>query len=694
MRDHQSSSSLPGLKTPVWTRKSNVPPPGMPDSERTSLADELADARVRIASDLSVWSRVRDVSARLVNNGDLEPLLAELLGVAVDVTSFNAGFIRVMSHGDIPARVIANTGGVSRMCRVSDKSVLDPQNGHLSFPDLRAIKTPQPDRLLIAAIESGFRGFHATPLMSRQGHMIGSITTLSNRPGATDERDQHVLDLLARQAADFIEWRMAGVMASQSDARLHSVLDSVPDAILTIDPRGRIWSANPATASILGYQPISIIGQSIGIILPERDREKWMSRLVKSISSDGFENFVIQRHEIRALHKDGAELEVELVVSAVEHQPIFTAVIRDLTERRATAARLRQSDRLAALGTLAAGLGHDMNNVLFPIRAHLNALSVAPVVKSQPGDTDHVTAIMDGVRYLQQLADGLHYLVNSDENSQDSGAGIRLAAWWAGTGALLSKSLPVHTEVKVAIRGDLPPVGVTASALTQAVLNLFVNAGEAIAARGADWRGHVRIAAVAAADGRSIVLSVEDNGIGMSEAVRASALDMFFTTKPRGLGSGLGLALVSRVAKQAGGSVMVESKEGTGTTISLELPFATQHRPSFSIKVAVSLADGRAAAFVQSVLISHGYESVKLDDAAEADVWLVDPRIVTPHDALVWSAKRHGRKVILFGKSHRLQRKDWRGIATGAVERAEDFEDLLVGINRACEIIHGSTDHA
>ena len=301
---------------------------------------------------------------------------------------------------------------------------------------------------------------------------------------------------------------------------------------------------------------------------------------------------------------------------------------------------------------------------------------------------------MDGVRYLQQLADGLHYLVNSDENSQDSGAGIRLAAWWAGTGALLSKSLPVHTEVKVAIRGDLPPVGVTASALTQAVLNLFVNAGEAIAARGADWRGHVRIAAVAAADGRSIVLSVKDNGIGMSEAVRASALDMFFTTKPRGLGSGLGLALVSRVAKQAGGSVMVESKEGTGTTISLELPFATQHRPSFSIKVAVSLADGRAAAFVQSVLISNGYESVKLDDAAEADVWLVDPRIVTPHDALVWSAKRHGRKVILFGKSHRLQRKDWRGIATGAVERAEDFEDLLVGINRACEIIHGSTDHA
>ena len=530
--------------------------------------------------------------------------------------------------------------------------------------------------------------------MSRQGHMIGSITTLSNRPGATDERDQHVLDLLARQAADFIEWRMAGVMASQSDARLHSVLDSVPDAILTIDPRGRIWSANPATASILGYQPISIIGQSIGIILPERDREKWMSRLVKSISSDGFENFVIQRHEIRALHKDGAELEVELVVSAVEHQPIFTAVIRDLTERRATAARLRQSDRLAALGTLAAGLGHDMNNVLFPIRAHLNALSVAPVVKSQPGDTDHVTAIMDGVRYLQQLADGLHYLVNSDENSQDSGAGIRLAAWWAGTGALLSKSLPVHTEVKVAIRGDLPPVGVTASALTQAVLNLFVNAGEAIAARGADWRGHVRIAAVAAADGRSIVLSVKDNGIGMSEAVRASALDMFFTTKPRGLGSGLGLALVSRVAKQARGSVMVESTEGTGTTISLELPFATQHRPSFSIKVAVSLADGRAAAFVQSVLVSNGYESVKLDDAAEADVWLVDPRIVTPHDALVWSAKRHGRKVILFGKSHRLQRKDWRGIATGAVERAEDFEDLLVGINRACEIIHGSTDHA
>jgi hypothetical protein len=179
----------------------------------------------------------------------------------------------------------------------------------------------------------------------------------------------------------------------------------------------------------------------------------------------------------------------------------------------------------------------------------------------------------------------------------------------------------------------------------------------------------------------------------MPESVRVRALDMFFTTKTRGLGTGLGLALVGRVVKQAGGSVLVESSEGIGTTISLELPFAANHEPEINIKVAVSLASGRASGFVQSALRSRGFASVTLDDATEADAWIVDPRVVTPREALVWSVAQRGRKVVLFGKAHRLQRQEWRGVAAGAVERTEDFEDLLVGVDRACAIIHGSHDH-
>ncbi len=692
MRKITSNSPAPG-------RKPNLPTSSIASSAVSSaVQSELADARVRIASDLSVWSRVRDVSARLVHNGELEPLLAELLNVAIAVTGVDAGFIRLMPKDGIPSRVVSAQGGVSRMLSVSEPSgelhsILQPSRSRISFPDLRSIQTVEQDELLRTAIASGFRGFQSTPLISRHGQVIGSITTLSNRPGSPDERDEHVLDLLSRQAADFIEWRIAGVEVSRTDARLHSVLDSVIDAIVTIDARGMIQSANPATFKIFGYPSDSLIGQSIGILVPERERSQWTSQFIASLNPRNHDAFIAKRIDLRARQKDGSEVDVELVVSMVEGQPTFTAVMRDVTERRSIAARLRQSDRLASIGTLAAGLGHDMNNVLFPIRAHLNALGARAGVSSPEMCTAHVDAIMQGVRYLQELADGLHFLVNDAGTSTNDGDGTRLAAWWASTGALLSRSLPAHTDVKVAIRGDLPAVGVTSQALTQAVLNLFVNAGEAIAARGADWQGQIRIAASASPGGRSIILSVTDNGIGMPESVRVRALDMFFTTKTRGLGTGLGLALVGRVVKQAGGSVLVESSEGIGTTISLELPFAANHEPEINIKVAVSLASGRASGFVQSALRSRGFASVTLDDATEADAWIVDPRVVTPREALVWSVAQRGRKVVLFGKAHRLQRQEWRGVAAGAVERTEDFEDLLVGVDRACAIIHGSHDH-
>jgi PAS domain S-box-containing protein len=638
------------------------------------------------------------VSARLVHNGELEPLLAELLDVAIAVTGVAAGFIQLNSKDGNPSRVIAETGGVSQITRVSEQStqhqsILLPGRSRVSFPDLRSITLAESDQMLAIAIASGFRGFQSTPLISRHGEMIGFITTLSHRPALSDDRDNHVLDLLSRQAADFIEWRMAGVQVSRTDARLNPVLDSVIDAIMTIDSHGMIQSANPASFKLFGFAPDSGIGQSIGIIMPEHERRQWVSKFIDSLPSKNLETFAPQRIDFRACHKDGSVAEIEMVLSAVPNQPLFTAVMRDVTERRAISGRLQQSDRLTSLGTLAAGLGHDMNNVLFPIRAHLNALSAQATVTAATSCLAHVKSIMEGVRYLQELADGLHYLVNDAGTSRHDGDGTRLATWWASTGALLSQSLPVHTDVKVAIRGDIPAVGVTAQALTQAVLNLFVNASEAITARGVGWQGRIQIAATAAPSGRSIILSVTDNGTGMPEAIRARALDMFFTTKSRGLGTGLGLALVSRVAKEAGGSVSVQSSEGTGTTISIELPFASNHLHKVELNVAISLADGRAAAFVQSALSARGVASVTLDNAAEADAWIVDPRVVTPHEALVWKMGRRGRKVVLFGKAHRLQRQEWRGLIAGAVERAEDFEDLLVGVDRAYTIINGVVHH-
>jgi signal transduction histidine kinase/mono/diheme cytochrome c family protein len=398
------------------------------------------------------------------------------------------------------------------------------------------------------------------------------------------------------------------------------------------------------------------------------------------------------RHEVAALRKDGSTVHVELIVSEVVPKQLFTAVMRDVTERKESDARLRQSDRLSALGALAAGLGHDMNNVLLPVRAHLNVLAAGAAKLGHTECTGHINEIGKSVVYLQQLADGLHYLVTDAGHADGGEDGARLAAWWAQSGSLLSRTLPPLSKVKASIPAYLPMVRVSAHALTQAVLNLFVNAGEAIAARGDGTLGDVRIGATVTPDGRAVVLSVRDNGIGMSEAVRARAQDMFFTTKSRGLGTGLGLAMVSRIATECGGSLSIASEPGKGTTMSLVLP-VVEDETDTSTRIALTSDDGRAAALLQSSLRAHGFASVTIDEADDADVWVADPRTVSVVDAKAWLAARTDRSLVLLGAPGTDIRNDWRGIPASVIKTDFGIDSLMAGVDRVCSIIHRRNDN-
>ncbi|MCA9285747.1 MAG: response regulator, partial [Phycisphaerales bacterium] len=229
-------------------------------------------------------------------------------------------------------------------------------------------------------------------------------------------------------------------------------------------------------------------------------------------------------------------------------------------------------DRLAALGTLAAGLGHDMNNVLLPVRAHLNALRAGDGEHPLPDSArHHIDAVSTSIAYLQQLADGLHFLAMDSEQETARGESVELGAWWAHVGPLVLKAVPKQVQVTAAIPAGVLRVRMGAAGLTQSILNLLVNAGESIPPERA---GRVHLWAEADAPNGGVRIGVTDDGCGMSEAVRRRAFDMFFTTKPRGMGTGLGLPLVRRVIERVGGSVQVDSAPGKGTTVVLHVPAA------------------------------------------------------------------------------------------------------------------------
>lgn len=480
--------------------------------------------------------------------------------------------------------------------------------------------------------------------------------------------------------------------------------------IITLDASGTIQSASDSVRRVLGWTPDELIGRKMDAIAPGRGYS------VSSVRAGRLWRF-------DAMRNDGTFVPIELLVlrtNAGGGASLYVGIIRNgsghmAAERRRndermrwqqqfaeqTAAleavhmQLRLSDRMATIGTLAAGLGHDMSNVLLPIRARLNALRVTGGSGGlNAGQRNHVEDIHDSVAYLQQLADGLHFLAldpESPEARRGGGASTDLRAWWKQTGPLLSRAVPRHVRVTATFATDLPRAAVAAHGLTQAVLNLIVNAGEAIPGPGVRKRrqGLVRLHADVAKVGHGdwIRLTVKDNGIGMTDEVRRRAFDMFYTTKPRGLGTGLGLALVRRAADRAGGSATIDSVEGEGTMVTLLLPIHEVGGHAASAGTGpvalVSLRDGRATELIRQILEAWGAISRREVAPQQADIWVVSPVELDLTIAQRWRDDHPHGRLVLAGAPEAHAARLWRGITSIVIEDPSDLDDVRTALGRA-----------
>lgn len=425
----------------------------------------------------------------------------------------------------------------------------------------------------------------------------------------------------------------------KSSAKPRSVGGAVVlNPIITMNATGVIQSASDSVEQVFGWTPSELFGRNMKSLIPEPRRsalDRYLDRYRRSDRSKSLE----RSRRFEAVRKDGSVFEIELSISRADlpshNAPYFIGIVRDVSQQievvggdldertrlqelltaqtRALATanlRLLLSDRMAALGTLAAGMGHDMNNVLLPVRARLNALEHAGIT---PAAQAHVAALRRSIAYLQHLSDGLHFLTLDPDGSgtaEGRNATTDLLEWWRQVGALLRKAVPQHVRFESSIPAGLPLVQTAPHWLTQAALNMIVNAGEAIPE--GRRTGKVRLWARASDGGSVVRLGVTDNGRGMTGEVQARAFDLFFTTKPRGVGTGLGLPLVRRVASRAGGDVEVTSVPGKGTTIVLALPAATMEsgarsgRREGQLSASVSVREPRLGALIAQILQSSG----------------------------------------------------------------------------------------
>jgi len=365
----------------------------------------------------------------------------------------------------------------------------------------------------------------------------------------------------------------------------------------------------PVVTAVRSYGAL-FFGQLVGRRPSDSSDQEFAAMLAAQLGI-AYENAA--RYEQVHRHSEDLQLEVGERRRAQEEARQLTEELECRVEERtraleATHQQLRLSERMASLGTLCAGLGHDMGNLLLPIRAHLDTIGrMGP----NPEIAPHLTAITECVGYLQLLTNGLRML-SYDTREAEGDAVTDLESWRGEIMPLLTSALPGGIRLECRFDKRIPSVRMSRQTLSQAVFNIVNNAADALRSRGT---GSIVITATSGDGDNTVSLQIVDDGPGMSEDVRARVLDPFFTTKRRAFSTGLGMTLVHSAIKKVGGSIEIDSAPGRGTTVILLLPAVAGAEDSETPLVeskpiaAISFRDQRTQAIMTKLLQSMGYDT-------------------------------------------------------------------------------------
>ncbi len=361
------------------------------------------------------------------------------------------------------------------------------------------------------------------------------------------------------------------------NARLANIVNSSEDAIFSINRDEVIVTWNAGAERIYGYTAEEIRGKQFPILIPQEQRRTLTSHRMKLYGGEA-----VIHYENDHLRKDGSMIRVSLTLSPIRNPAgVVTGVstiARDITETKKLEQQLRQSQKMEALGQLTGGVAHDFNNLLGVIIGNLDLLE-RQLEQNEAGMKRLKTAQKAALRGADLTKRLLAFSSQQDLHP----APTRLEGAIHNLTELASRVLGPEIKIATAVEKSIPPVLVDAPGLENVLLNLAVNARDAmpnggsltIAARLKNLdESYPPVQAGEIKPGNYALLTVSDTGTGMSRETLQRAFEPFFTTKPRGKGTGLGLAMVYGFAKQSGGSVRIYSEVGHGTTVSLILPLA------------------------------------------------------------------------------------------------------------------------
>ena len=391
---------------------------------------------------------------------------------------------------------------------------------------------------------------------------------------------------------------------------LYRAIEQSPVSVVVTDPAARILYVNPKFSEITGYSQAESVGQNPRILQSgNKSKEEYQALWQQLTAGQVWRGEFINR-------KRSGELYCEVAsIAPVKDQngkiTNYVAVKEDVTRLKATEAQLRQAQKMEAIGQLTGGIAHDFNNLLTIIIGNLQLIQ-----ESVANDETLRVFAEDALWSAQRGAELTHRLLAFARRQPLTPTASDLNAVVHGISDLFRRTLGSGIEIREALAESVHAVVVDRSELERALVNLAINARDAMPDGGVltittenltlGENDTARYPDVA--PGPYVLLAVADNGVGMTPETQSRILEPFFTTKPPGRGSGLGLSMVYGFLKQSGGHVSVHSELGRGTTVKLYFPAAPAPMPAVPEKGRRGVAPTFAG---QVVLVIEDHERLR-----------------------------------------------------------------------------------
>lgn len=678
----------------IWERQQNRPPdkaeyvqrvlkrheaPGGREMELELLSGRFVVGRTQAARGGERLYTFRDVTGE---RHILEQLQAERQRLA-----------SLVEHAPVAFYIINCATGMTTQVSRSIRNVSGKEAETFIGPSIDWERHVHPDdrRLVRETITQALAGRHYYDIDYRYIRPDGSVRWVRDTAGPLPIAEG-MEPQLAGVVIDITRQKTAESELRTSERRFRELIEGVADFIFyEHDADRRLTYVSPSVERMLGYKVEELLGFRFGEFHPDHVAAD-LARARESVAAAIESKRRQPQYEVILRRKSGEPVLCEIMEYPVVVQGEVTGfhgVARDVTALRGIQQRLRERERLAILGTFAGGLAHDLNNLLLPIRAGLDVLERA---KDPDKVAERVNSIRRATDHIAELTRNL-LMWTRHESSQPSArstTATEVRAW-------IDDALPFYRDAVRAPEGEPdidvhldvrdPPTHaqIDGGLLKQAILNLFLNARDAMTSGGVitltvdrsppGWAVALEPLAAAASPGEydgvdraslsGVRFIVTDKGCGMDESVLRRAFDPFFSTKARGKSTGLGLALVGSIVRSAGGQVQIRSRLGEGTSIILDVP-ALDRRPTGPSSLAtagreheaapvgsvlIGLRDPRVAAFVRTSLTGLGAEArTDTGEPSPCDsAWIIDPSLHDPRCVRRVLDSGHDPAVIAFG---------------------------------------------